>query len=801
MNQASPIGDTAGVRVGSVGLWTDISVRRQAEQVLRHFELVVNSITDLVSVVDEHLVYHLVNDAWCSAVGLTREQALGRTTAELLPDGGGAARSHALADCLQSQQVRTARAAITMPSLAGQMMETTYYPYAKQGAGPRLVVMVTRNVTEQETSRQALELSAEYLRRTLNATGDAIFASDADTATEPLRFVNAQLLQLWGIPQRLADRLTPADIMAHALPLMAEPEVQARLIEDVVTHNKRHESQVLLRDGRVLLRRCEPAQVGTRSVRVWSFRDITAETRALQSLQERDAEQRALLDAFPGYIAAMDGAMRYTYVNDRMAEVLGAPAHGLVGRSLQEVIGDNRAAVVADLFRRARAGERVVQARRFRRPGASGELLDLEMTHVVGHASDGGQQICYAFGVDISARLRAETLLISARDEAERANLAKSQFLSQMSHELRTPMNAILGFGQLLESDSRHALAVHQQRWVREILRGARHLLELINEVLDLGRIEAGHLHIEPAEVDLGELVAQCLALVRPLAPSLGVQLHADARHLAGVRVRADATRLKQVLLNLLGNAIKYNRVGGEVSVGCEHEPGHVRLLVHDTGHGLVEADQQRLFQPFERLHAANSGVEGTGIGLALSRRLVEAMDGTIGVQSVVGVGSTFWVRLPAVAQGRLEGDDGNAPAPAPLSPSAAEGTVLYIEDNPVNLALMDAMLGRLPGVRVLATMVPAEGLRLAHEQQPALVLLDIQLPGMDGFDVLARLRADARTAHIPVIAVSANALPGDIDAALAAGFAAYLTKPLELELLLHSVRSVLAGGASPSAP
>ena len=800
MNQASPMEDSAGVHMGSVGLWTDISVRRQAELVLRSFELVVNSITDLVSVVDERRVYRLVNDAWCAMAGLTREQVLGRTTDELLPGGGGAARSRALGECLQTQQVLSVRDPLSPTSSPGQMFETTYYPYASHRPGERLVVMVSRDVSGQEASRRALEASAEYLRHTLNATGDAIFASDALSPGEPVRFVNARMLQLFGIPEPMAERLTPADIMSHALPMMAEPDLEVRLIQDVIARNLRHESQVRLRDGRVLLRRCEPAQVGAQNLRVWSFRDITAEQRALQSLQHRDAEQRALLDAFPGHIAALDEQQRYTYVNDRVARVLGVQAASLIGRSVGDVLGPERAHQVGQCVARARAGEVVVELRSFVLGADQGGRLDLDLNYVLGPAAGGGQQTCYIFGVDITARRRAETLLISARDEAERANLAKSQFLSQMSHELRTPMNAILGFGQLLESDTRQALAPHQQRWVREILRGARHLLDLINEVLDLGRIESGHLQVRLTEVELGDLVAQSLELVRPLAPVQGIQLQADAAHLAGVSVVADGTRLKQVLLNLLGNAIKYNRAGGEVRVGCEQEPGHVRLLVRDTGPGLSAADQERLFQPFERLHAATSGVEGTGIGLVLSRRLVEAMGGTIGLHSQVGVGSTFWVRLPRAAQASPAGAEAVAALHPPVPVAAPKGTVLYIEDNPVNLALMDAMLSRLHGVHLHVAMAPAEGLRMAFEQRPSLVLLDIQLPGMDGFEVLSRLRADERTRQIPVIAVSANAMPSDIEAAQAAGFAGYLTKPLDLGLLLRSVQAALLGDSPPCA-
>ena len=404
-----------------------------------------------------------------------------------------------------------------------------------------------------------------------------------------------------------------------------------------------------------------------------------------------------------------------------------------------------------------------------------------------------GAPVVYAFAVDITPRKRAELALIAARDEAERANKAKSQFLSHMSHELRTPMNAILGFGQLLESDVQHPLTPQQQGWLGEILHGARHLLDLINEVLDFGRIESGRLELKPEPLLLSELVAESLALVRPLAQPRQVKLMHSTGPLDQAWVMADRTRIKQILLNLLGNGIKYNRLGGQLQLACRLEATEVWVGVQDTGPGITPEDQGRLFQPFERLGASHGDVEGTGIGLALSRKLLQAMGGSIGLDSEPGLGSTFWFRLPRTAQpaSRLEN-----PAQASAQPADMEGvrTVLYIEDNPVNVALMEAMLGRLPGVRLVSASVPAEGLQLAQQLQPALVLMDISMPGMDGFEALARLRANEATRGLRVVAVSAHALPADIEAARVAGFESYLTKPLSLESLLSTVQQALRG-------
>jgi CheY-like chemotaxis protein len=363
-----------------------------------------------------------------------------------------------------------------------------------------------------------------------------------------------------------------------------------------------------------------------------------------------------------------------------------------------------------------------------------------------------------------------------------------------MSHELRTPLHAILGFGQLLHSDDRHPLDAEQQQHAQEILRGGRHLLRLINDLLDLGRIETGRLPIDNAPVRLLPVLEECIGLVQPLAHQRGILVHRLPRESCGCQVMADRTRLQQVLLNLLANAIKYNRPDGHVAVSCHADAQSVRIDVRDSGYGLSAEQQQRLFRAFERLGADTTLVEGTGIGLALSRRLAQAMAGEIGVDSEVGTGSTFWLRLARATQAH----DGTPSIPSQAAVTATlasdrEYRVLYVEDNPVNIVLMEAMLARLPQLKFLHAADPADGLELARRTRPALILLDIQLPGMDGFEVLRRLRADDGTWGIPAIAVSASAMAADVEAGLASGFAAYLTKPLDMASLLNAVQQTLA--------
>jgi CheY-like chemotaxis protein/anti-sigma regulatory factor (Ser/Thr protein kinase) len=364
-----------------------------------------------------------------------------------------------------------------------------------------------------------------------------------------------------------------------------------------------------------------------------------------------------------------------------------------------------------------------------------------------------------------------------------------------MSHELRTPLNAILGFGQLLEIDSAGRLAEQQRGYVSEILRAGRHLLDLINEVLDLARIEAGNLQLSLEPVQVAALLRDCLNLLQPVAREHGVALDADVPTCDDVWASADRIRLKQVLLNLLANAIKYNRTGGSVSVGCAPDGDGLRISVSDEGRGLDRDQLALLFQAFERLGAENTAIEGTGIGLALSKRLVERMRGQLGVDSQVGSGSTFWVRLPRAEPPHVPAGERRSQrqmAAETLAPGQARRTVLYIEDNAVNVLLMESVFAQHPGVQLIAAHQPTLGLDLARTQRPDLILLDIQLPGLDGYEVLRRLRSVDITNAIPVVAISADAMPGSIERGLAAGFVAYLTKPLDIARLLAIVDETL---------
>ncbi|NMT62310.1 PAS domain-containing protein [Marinobacter orientalis] len=386
--------------------------------------------------------------------------------------------------------------------------------------------------------------------------------------------------------------------------------------------------------------------------------------------------------------------------------------------------------------------------------------------------------------------------LIRAKQRADLANRAKSEFLSSMSHELRTPLNAILGFGQLLEIDA--DLNEEQQDNVQEILNASRHLLTLINEVLDLAKIESGKLDLSLESIPVTELLEETLTLVRHMAESRGISLRTEDTN--GFRVAADWTRLKQAVLNLISNAIKYNRVQGDVLISArQHGENWVDIRVSDTGPGIEPSRLAELFQPFNRLGAELSNIEGTGIGLALTQRMVDLMGGSVGVESHVGEGSTFWLRLPAEDGGNAI-DTSGAPVVQPQSQPAQTDddlaeetrTVLYIEDNPANLKLVARILQRYPGARLLTTASGTEGVTMAKVAQPDLVLLDINLPDMDGYQILRALKACSETADIPVIALTANAMHNEVRRGKQAGFDDYLTKPISVDELLATLETYL---------
>ena len=373
-----------------------------------------------------------------------------------------------------------------------------------------------------------------------------------------------------------------------------------------------------------------------------------------------------------------------------------------------------------------------------------------------------------------------------ARQEAERANQSKTEFLSRTSHELRTPLNAILGFAQLLQLDI-HAKDARQS--LDHILKGGHHLLALIDEVLDIARIETGHLQLLLQPIEAGGILREALSLIAPLAHTRNITL-AGPEKTSDIYLQADRKRLLQVMLNLLSNAVKYNKENGTVTLSVHATATQVQLLVVDSGIGIATDMQKRLFTPFDRLGAEHKPVEGNGLGLVVSMQLARAMGGEIGMSSVEGQGSQFWINLP-VAQATLS-QEGHRPATSELATLHRPCSILYIEDNSSNLVLIEILLARSKHVELFSAKKGAEGLHMAQQQRPDLILLDLQLPDMSGEEVLQELRASASLKDIPVVILSADALATTIHRLKAGGANDYLTKPLDVALFFSTLNRLL---------
>ncbi|MQA98865.1 MAG: PAS domain S-box protein [Actinobacteria bacterium] len=518
--------------------------------------------------------------------------------------------------------------------------------------------------------------------------------------------------------------------------------------------------------------------------------DVT-ERRALEdALRESERRTRLIIDgAYEAFISIdIDG--RVIEWNAQAERAFGWSREEALGRVLADTIVPER---YRDAHNRGlenyrATGEgpllgRLIEIEALRRDGSE---FPVELT--ITRMSLGDTVVFNAVLRDVTERKRVQQALQAAKTEAEQASRAKSDFLARMSHELRTPLNAILGFAQILEIGD---LGPEDTDSVRQIVRAGKHLYQLIEELLDVARIEQGQLALSIEPVHLDEIVREALELVAPLAESKTIRLRSDQRF--NYYALADRQRLKQVLLNLLANAVKYNREGGEVVVSCEPAPGRrLRIAVADTGLGIAPEMMDRLFLPFERLGAERSSVEGTGIGLSISKRLVELMGGEIGADSEMGRGSRFWVELGSAETSEVRAETAAELATVvPVAP-AGERIVLYVEDNLPNLRLVERIFERRPSIRLVAAMQGGLALDLAREHRPDLILLDVHLPDIDGDEVLRRLLANPETRDIPVVVVSAEATPAKIERFLGAGARDYLTKPLDVKKFLEVVDEIL---------
>jgi PAS domain S-box-containing protein len=523
-------------------------------------------------------------------------------------------------------------------------------------------------------------------------------------------------------------------------------------------------------------------------------KEIEAEQKQLgQRLRDHQFYTRSLFEANIDALMTTDPSGIITDVNKQMEELTDCTRDELIGAPFKSYFADQ---VRAEESIKLVLSKKKVTNYELTARARDGKETVVSFNATTFYDRDRRLQGVFAAARDVTERKvldkelqEKNTELESARAVAEKANLAKSDFLSSMSHELRSPLNAILGFAQLMETDAPPPTP-SQKESVGQILKAGWHLLKLINEILDLAKVESRQVAMSEEPVSLAEVMFECNAMIEPQAQQRGIKLTLppfDTQYF----VNADRTRLKQILINLLSNAIKYNRDNGTVEVRCaERTPGRIRISIRDTGAGLSPEQLAQLFQPFNRLGQEAGGEEGTGIGLVVAKRLVELMGGIIGVESTIGAGSEFWFELLAVDEPHIATLETNA-LPPPRPHMAREGglhTLLYVEDNPANMQLVQQIIQRHPDIQLLTAVTGNSGVELARSALPEVILMDINLPDLNGFEALKILRSDPSTAHIPVIAISANAMPSDIDKGLKAGFFRYITKPIKVDEFIEAL-------------
>jgi len=507
--------------------------------------------------------------------------------------------------------------------------------------------------------------------------------------------------------------------------------------------------------------------------------DITLRKETIEALAVSLEKSRAIFDAAVDSIIVIDKNLKVVEASPSNDSTFAFSREETEGRGALDFVHPDDQGMILEVLERGFANDEVMQVR-FRGLHTDGRWVMIESRGRALRDAQGNPTGAVIISRDISETVEAQRALEQAKIEAEEANVAKSEFMSRMSHELRTPLNSVLGFAQILQMELTGA---DELEMIGYIVKSGGFLLELINEVLDISRVESGSIAVSLELVSVDELVRESLDVVASDAAAAGVVL---IDLCAATRpVRADPLHLKQSLVNLLSNAIKYNHAGGSVTLTSEEVADRLRLRVTDTGPGVAPQLHERLFAPFDRLDAESKGIEGTGLGLALSRGLMEAIGGSLGVESAPGVGSTFWLELPlATTSTNFATTDPVVTASSDTNVEAS-ATVLYIEDNIGNVRLMERLFAHRPHIRLITSLQGSVGVELAQQHRPDLIVLDVHMPDLSGYEVFQRLLGDERTASIPVIMLSADASLEQIQRFTDAGARDYLTKPLDLQNFL----------------
>ncbi|MBI5843160.1 MAG: PAS domain S-box protein [Deltaproteobacteria bacterium] len=675
-------------------------------------------------------------------------------------------------------------------------------------------LLIGTDNTARKQAEEALQKAGALQSAIFNS---ANFSSIATDAKGVIQIFNVGAERMLGYDAAdVLNRITPADIsdplevIARAKALSAElstpinPGFEAlvfkasRGIEDIyeLTYIRKDGSRFPAIVSVTALRDADNAIIGYLLIGTdnTARKQVEADQKLLaQRLRDHQFYTRSLFESNIDALMTTDPLGIITDVNKQMEALTGSTRDELIGAPFKSYFTDpDRAEAGIKLV----LNEKKVTDYELTARDWDGRETVVSLNATTLYDRDRRLQGVFAAARDVTERKLLDQMLQEKNVElertksvAERANLAKSEFLSSMSHELRSPLNAILGFAQLMESDSPPPTA-GQKESIIQILQAGWHLLKLIDEILDLAKVESRQVPLSQEPVSLAEVMQECQSMVELQAKQRGIKLTFPPFDIPFF-VMADRTRVKQVLINLLSNAIKYNNKQGTIEVNCtESTPGRIRVSIWDTGAGLDSEQLSQLFQAFNRLGQESGGEEGTGIGLVVAKRLVELMGGQIGVESTVGVGSVFWFELASVDEPNLSVE---VDAAALLAHTHTPGgtrpyTLLYVEDNPANLKLVERIISRQPAIRLLTAVTGNSGIEIARASLPDVILMDINLPGIDGFEALEILRSDPSTAGIPVIAISANAMPSDIKKGLDAGFFQYITKPIKINELMDAM-------------
>jgi PAS domain S-box-containing protein len=628
-----------------------------------------------------------------------------------------------------------------------------------------------------------------------------------DTAPDPMVvvaqdgkivFVNAQTEKVFGhgraeLLGRSLDLLIPERFhtkhLAHLMRYFESPGVRSMASGLELFGRRADGSEVAIEVS------LSPVRMGDEVLVSAAIRDVT-ERKRIEAAANLSADRLAsAVESIQDAFALFDPGDRLTLCNSVYRRLLGETITGtVVGRGYEELLD----AWMQELeFANSDERTRFREERVARRGDATGSFdvrtRDDRSLRVIDRRTAEGVIVKTVW--DLTFDVRREEELRAARAAAEAASAAKSEFLSSMSHELRTPLNAILGFAQLLERDKREPLSERHKDRLHEILKGGEHLLRLIDDILDLSHIEAGGVSISTEPVSVADVLDEVRRTLGPIASREGIAIELESMPAGLCMVKADRTRFVQILTNYGSNAIKYNRPNGRVTFGVSNaQPGRVIVTVTDTGIGISAAKHDKLFQPFQRAGQEMGPIEGTGIGLVITKRLAELMHGTVGFRSVAGEGSEFWVDMPADDSTVVSVPEMAAPAREfARVPGHRRRLVLYVEDNPANVTFMRDLVTSLEGIELVATPTAEIGVDFARDHLPEVIIMDINLPGMSGLDALRMLRGSPTTKDIPVIALTAAASLRDKERGLLAGFSRYLTKPVKVDELVGALESLLA--------